>query len=113
MHETTGTFLFLNKAAEVSSLFTFLKEQLDIIVGFHDYSGALFDSLKSYKQVLCFHNRDKVETPPPSQWEKYVRPAKALEGDQLYYYAFGEGGFDVDLTQILSFETYMRRRSYN
>lgn len=113
LHETTGTFLFLNKKGEVSSLFTFLKDQLDIISSFHDYSGPLFDSLKSYEKILCFHSRETVEIPPPLQWEHYVRPAQFLQGDQPYYYAYGRGGFDVNQDEILSFEQFLQKRSYN
>ncbi len=113
LHETTGTFLFLNKKGESSSLFTFTQDQLDLISSFHDYSGPLFDSLKTYEQILCFHSRETVEIPSPSQWHQYVRPAQLLQGDQRYYYAYGANGFDLDHSQILSFEAYLTARSYN
>lgn len=111
LHEITGTFLFLDKSGNVSSLFTFLKDQLDVIAGFHDYTGSLFDSLKNYEQILCFHSQETVEIPPPSQWDRYVRPAQLLKGHQPYYYAYGSDGFDVDHQQILSFDTYAQMHS--
>lgn len=113
LHETTGTFLFLNKKGETSSLFTFTQEQLDIISAFHDYSGPLFDSLKAYEKILCFHSRETVEVPSPSQWHQYARPAQFLQGSQNYYYAYGPNGFDLDHNQILSFDSYLAMRSYN
>ena len=108
LHETTGTFLLLNKKGEASSLFTFLQDHLDAITSSHELFDPLFDEMQAHKKMLCFHNHATIEIPDPSNWYQYVRPAQQLQGNQLYYYAYGPGGFDLDNKQILSFENFCR-----
>lgn len=109
LHEITGTFLFLNNQGKVSSLFTFLQDQCDVMASFHEDKDPLFEELRTYKKILCFHSQKTTEIPHPSTWHSYVRPAQLLQGNQPYYYAYANQGFDVDTRKILSFQAYAQQ----
>lgn len=115
LFEITGNFLLLDEKANAYGLFIYNKNQLNM--WHEDLSESdtapehLLKDLKSYKKMICFHNKNSISIPPGAAWEKYSYPLQTLEGGrETYYYACTNNMVDIELNKVFPFETFKKSR---
>lgn len=107
MLDTFGSYLFLTQDGRASFLSVMPESEMSRIIEVGVDSGEISDEtltgLQSREYMLVSHDRSGL-LPPISEWGKYLRPARKLEGYQTYYFSFADGSaLDVDFDRIESF----------
>lgn len=110
LFETTGSFLLLDAKSNLYGLFTYNKSQLDMWIETQEFDSVpdhLAKELKSYKKMVCFHDRNQIAIPPGNEWEKYAYPLQLLKGGfETYYYVCNKNILDIEAERILSFQEH-------
>lgn len=110
--EASGSFLMLDNKGQDYGLFTHSLDRIeaDSLEIADDPEGEIPDSVKesilNKSKLICYHNRDAAELPPPSEWSKYLYDAQCVEGKTPFYYALAPQGLDLDRENILSFSSF-------
>lgn len=108
--EAMGSYLLLKKDGTAYGLVVNNEDQLNLYVESAEVqkvNPSLVQDLKDRKKIMFHHNRYASFAPPPEEWENHLYPSQVFEGNlQTYYYAFAPNMFNVDLSRVLSFETY-------
>lgn len=115
MLDTFGSYLFLQEDGRASLLSMMPESEIDRIievgVDSEEISDEVFVGLKSHEYMLVLHSRTGT-LPPISSWDKYLRPARRLEGYQTYCFAFAESDMlDLDFDKIKSFNQFKKNMS--
>ena len=108
--EAMGSYLLLKKDGSPYGLVVNNEDQLNLYVESAEVqkvNPSLVQDLKDRKKIMFHHNRYASFAPPLEEWENHLYPSQVLQGNlQTYYYAFAPNMFNVDLSRVLSFETY-------
>lgn len=86
----TGSFIMYDKQGK-ASWFALLEEQE--LLGFYEYAKGeqapedIIAALHDKTKIPLFYTEADMKT-PPNQWEPYLYPATALQGNTTYYYAY-------------------------
>lgn len=112
MLDTFGSYLFLREDGHASLLSMMpdseMERIIEIGVDSEEISAEVLRGLRSREYMLVLHSRTGA-LPPISQWDKYLRPARRLEGYQTYYFAFAESDMlDLDFEKIKSFSQFKK-----
>lgn len=112
MLDTFGSYLFLREDGQASLLSMMPESEIDRIIEIgidsEEISDEVLVGLKSHEYMLVLHNRTGA-LPPISEWDKYLRPARRLEGYQTYYFAFAESEMiDLDFVKIKSYSQFQK-----
>ncbi len=115
MLDTFGSYLFLREDGRANLLSMMPESEIDRIIEIGVDSGEISDEvlvgLKSHEYMLVLHSRTGT-LPPISSWDKYLRPARRLEGYQTYCFTFAESNMlDLDFDQIKSFSQFKKNMS--
>jgi CheY-like chemotaxis protein len=117
LFEITGSFLLLDEKENFHGLFTYNKDQLNMWNEDLSESGAapehLLKDLKSYKKMICFHDKNSISIPSGTRWEKYSYPLQTLEGGhETYYYACANNMLDIELNRVVPFQNYKKEYTH-
>ena len=112
MLDTFGSYLFLREDGQANLLSVMPESEVDRIIEIgidsEEISDEVLHGLQSHEYMLVFHSRTGA-LPPITEWDKYLRPARRLEGYQTYYFAFAESEMlDLDFGKIKSFNKFRR-----
>ena len=112
MLDTFGSYLFLREDGQANLLSVMPESEVDRIIEIgidsEEISDEVLSGLQSHEYMLVFHSRTGA-LPPITEWDKYLRPARRLEGYQTYYFAFAESEMlDLDFGKIKSFNKFRR-----
>ena len=112
MLDTFGSYLFLREDGRASLLSMMpdseIERIIEIGVDSEEISAEVLRGLRSHEYMLVLHSRTGT-LPPISQWDKYLRPARRLEGYQTYYFTFAESDMlDLDFEKIKSFSQFKK-----
>ena len=112
MLDTFGSYMFLKENGEASFLSMMPESEIDRIIEIgvdsEEISDEVLVGLRSHEYMLVLHNRTGT-LPPISDWDKYMRPARRLEGYQTYYFSFADSDMlDLDFERIKSFNAYKK-----
>ena len=112
MLDTFGSYLFLKENGQASLLSMMPESEIDRIIEIgvdsEEISDEVLVGLRSHEYMLVLHNRAGI-LPPISEWDKYMRPARRLEGYQTYCFSFAESDMlDLDFDKIKSFSDYKK-----
>ncbi len=115
MLDTFGSYLFLREDGQASLLSMMPESEIDRIIEIgvdsEEISDEVLVGLRSHEYMLVLHNRTGT-LPPISTWDKYLRPARRLEGYQTYCFAFAESNMlDLDFDRIKSFSQFKKHLS--
>lgn len=117
--DSQGSFVFLDKNAKLSWLIVVSEEQM---VGFHqiaqlgDSTPSIVKSLKERTKIPFFpiaasgeQTYETMNEFHPANWDKYLYPAKILEGNTRYYYAYLPELriHDIETNKITSYQSYL------
>lgn len=110
MLDSFGSYLFLNQSGKASLLSVLTEAEMQTLVDIGVDSGEITkdveEGLRSREYMLVYHNRTGT-LPPIDQWGNFLKPARRLEGYQIYYFAFADSSaLDVDTDKVYSFENY-------
>ena len=114
MLDTFGSYLFLRQDGRASLLSMMPESEIDRIIEIgvdsEEMSDEVLLGLRSHEYMLVLHDRTGA-LPPISEWDKYMRPARRLEGYQTYYFSFAESEMlDLDFDRIKSFSDCKRNK---
>lgn len=110
--EASGSFLMLDSKGLDYGLFTHSLDRIeaDSLEIADDPEDEIPDTVKqsilNKEKLICYHNRDEAELPPPSKWSKYLHDAQCVQGKTPFYYALAPKGLDLDRSKILSFSRF-------
>lgn len=112
MLDTFGSYLFLREDGRANLLSMMPESEIDRIIEIgvdsEEISEEVLVGLKSHEYMLVLHNRNGT-LPPISSWDKYMRPARRLEGYQTYCFTFAESNMlDLDFDRIKSFNQFRK-----
>lgn len=115
MLDTFGSYLFLREDGQASLLSMMPESEIDRIIEIgvdsEEISDEVLVGLRSHEYMLVLHSRTGT-LPPISTWDKYLRPARRLEGYQTYCFAFAESNMlDLDFDRIKSFSQFKKHLS--
>jgi CheY-like chemotaxis protein len=93
LFETTGNFLLLD----------------DNLPEGEAAPQTLLNDLKSYKKMICFHDKNTITIPAGSQWEKYAYPLQTLEGGfETYHIACAPNMLDIETNKVCTFQDFIK-----
>lgn len=115
MLDTFGSYLFLREDGKASLLSMMPEAEIDKIIEIgvdsEEISDEVLVGLRSHEYMLVLHSRTGT-LPPISSWDKYMRPARRLEGYQTYCFTFAESDMlDLDFDKIKSFNHFKKHIS--
>lgn len=110
MLDTFGSYLFLNQSGKASLLSVLTEAEMQTLIDIGVDSGEMTkdveEGLRSREYMLVYHSRTGT-LPPIDQWGNFLKPARRLEGYQVYYFAFADSSaLDIDTDKVYSFENY-------
>lgn len=114
MLDVFGSYLFLGERGEASMLSVFTENEIDKLVKFGEESCEIaphvLNSIRSREYMLVYHDRNGM-LPPIESWEKYLQPARRLDGYQTYFYSFSDSSdLDLDFDRIASFNNFRKMK---
>lgn len=107
-----GSYQLLDAEGNVSFLAVADEEMMETYAMFAEddkASETMVNDLKSKKIIPFFYSDDDFDT-RPSEWEKYLHPARLLKGNDNYYYAYitDTKTYDVDTSKIVSYRDFIK-----
>lgn len=109
MTEFLGSFVFLDADGNHYGLFTRNRDQLDFYCDAKEAELApanIISTLKSGKQILCYHSGSSRSLPDGRVWEQYLYDAYKIEGNNTYFCAYAKDMLDIRKDAVLSFNEY-------
>ncbi len=108
----TGSFFLLDKDGNPSYFILLSEADLHGFYSHAEVEGAnpsTIKALKSCEVIPYFHSEKEKNETHPLQWDKYLHPAKKIEGKQNYYFALitNELRYPSGVENILSYSKYM------
>lgn len=111
--DSQGSFLMLD--IEANPFWFIVKDEeemsgLQEMAEMADAPDSVLDALKSRTKIPYFYSEQDFKI-APSAWEKYMHPAKVLEGKKLYYYAFFSDTtlYPLEKDKIVSYQTFLQQ----
>lgn len=115
MIEPSGSFLFLDANALPTWLLVKTKHETLEFAHQAEVEGApqaIVESIRNGEKIPYFSNFDEYVNATEGHWDKYLYPAKVLNGKKQYRYAIINelSGFSLNRDKILSFNEYLKRK---
>lgn len=108
-----GSYLFLDTNGNPSWLGVTTEEMMETYEEYaegHQAPSSVIDAIKSRKMMPFFFSDDDLQIGPPD-WEKYLHPAKVLQGKETYYYSYITDPQAYELEgSILSYNDFLKQQ---
>lgn len=110
--ESSGSFIMLDAQGRIS--FLIIKNEMDLKLYYemaldNKAPPVVLEQLKKGEKIPYFWQPNDYYQTNWEEWSNYLYPAKKLEGDIVYYYAFIKDSVPVGIqpSKILSFNSYL------
>ncbi|MDR1561258.1 MAG: hypothetical protein LBS23_02790 [Holosporaceae bacterium] len=107
MIDNFGSYLFLTAKGQTGMLSVLTEKEMERIIKIGIESGEIasnvLEALQSREYMLVSHNRTGL-LPPISEWDRYIQPARRLDGYHRYYFSLADSKrLDIDFENIKAF----------
>jgi hypothetical protein len=108
---TQGSFLLLDKEGIPNWLAVADSEQMRMYCELAedvDSSPAIFEALKTKQMIPYFETSADLRV-SPVDWQRYLHPAKTLQGKETYYYAHIQDpkAYPLERDKLVSYRTFL------